>query len=107
MSSVTSYHQNGRRFLNKNFVHGITGILSPTEYHGFRHRILNTNLLFQKIRQNQLSLCQPLVTSSRSLVIRFKKSLKKRKIEEDEFDPMDPSSYSDAPRGGWGVGLKK
>ncbi|CAK9862038.1 unnamed protein product, partial [Sphagnum jensenii] len=24
----------------------------------------------------------------------------------DGLDPMDPSSYSDAPRGGWGVGLK-
>jgi len=27
---------------------------------------------------------------------------KKRAHEEDdELDPMDPSSYSDAPRGGW------
>ncbi|XP_010256838.1 PREDICTED: uncharacterized protein LOC104596944 isoform X2 [Nelumbo nucifera] len=26
--------------------------------------------------------------------------------EDDELDPMDPSSYSDAPRGGWVVGLK-
>ncbi|XVF40868.1 hypothetical protein PTKIN_Ptkin01aG0151100 [Pterospermum kingtungense] len=26
--------------------------------------------------------------------------------EDDELDPMDPSSYSDAPRGGWIVGLK-
>lgn len=26
--------------------------------------------------------------------------------ENDELDPMDPSSYSDAPRGGWVVGLK-
>lgn len=24
----------------------------------------------------------------------------------DEFDPMDPSSYSDAPKGGWGSGLE-
>jgi len=23
--------------------------------------------------------------------------------EDDELDPMDPSSYSDAPRGGWYV----
>lgn len=23
----------------------------------------------------------------------------------DELDPLDPSSYSDAPRGGWSVGL--
>jgi len=38
---------------------------------------------------------------------KVQKKSKKRKIEEDEFDPMDPSSYSDAPRGGWGVGLKK
>ncbi|XP_076816704.1 polyglutamine-binding protein 1-like [Clavelina lepadiformis] len=27
--------------------------------------------------------------------------------EPEEFDPMDPSSYSDAPRGNWSVGLKK
>jgi len=27
--------------------------------------------------------------------------------EEDEVDPMDPSSYSDAPRGDWGRGLPK
>ncbi|RAL48157.1 hypothetical protein DM860_005581 [Cuscuta australis] len=26
--------------------------------------------------------------------------------EDEELDPMDPSSYSDAPRGGWVVGLK-
>lgn len=31
-----------------------------------------------------------------------KKMSKKRAHEEDdELDPMDPSSYSDAPRGGW------
>ncbi len=24
-----------------------------------------------------------------------------------EFDPMDPSSYSDAPAGGWGAGMSK
>ncbi|XP_058771348.1 uncharacterized protein LOC131644774 isoform X2 [Vicia villosa] len=36
-----------------------------------------------------------------------KKMSKKRALEEDdELDPMDPSSYSDAPRGGWVVGLK-
>ncbi|KAE8725185.1 hypothetical protein F3Y22_tig00009009pilonHSYRG00207 [Hibiscus syriacus] len=26
--------------------------------------------------------------------------------DDDELDPMDPSSYSDAPRGGWIVGMK-
>ncbi|KAI0522816.1 hypothetical protein KFK09_005201 [Dendrobium nobile] len=36
-----------------------------------------------------------------------KKDYKKRAFnEDDELDPMDPSSYSDAPRGGWVVGLK-
>mmetsp|Transcript_7540 Transcript_7540/g.14814 ORF Transcript_7540/g.14814 Transcript_7540/m.14814 type:complete len:277 (-) Transcript_7540:75-905(-) len=25
---------------------------------------------------------------------------------EDELDPMDPSAYSDAPKGGWSVGLE-
>jgi len=33
-----------------------------------------------------------------------KKGGKKRAYtEDDELDPMDPSSYSDAPRGGWYV----
>ncbi|KAL8459455.1 hypothetical protein ACS0TY_036807 [Phlomoides rotata] len=37
----------------------------------------------------------------------YKKDNKKRAYsEDDELDPMDPSSYSDAPRGGWVVGLK-
>jgi len=32
----------------------------------------------------------------------------KRKVKIDqEFDPMDPSSYSDAPKGDWSAGLKK
>ncbi|XAR49590.1 hypothetical protein NMG60_11032842 [Bertholletia excelsa] len=36
-----------------------------------------------------------------------RKDYKKRAhAEDDELDPMDPSSYSDAPRGGWVVGLK-
>ncbi|KAK2976150.1 hypothetical protein RJ640_012360 [Escallonia rubra] len=36
-----------------------------------------------------------------------KRGSKKRDFsEDDELDPMDPSSYSDAPRGGWVVGLK-
>ncbi|XP_043699719.1 uncharacterized protein LOC122650371 isoform X2 [Telopea speciosissima] len=36
-----------------------------------------------------------------------KKDFKKRTFADDEeLDPMDPSSYSDAPRGGWVVGLK-
>ncbi|XP_058087225.1 uncharacterized protein LOC131234396 isoform X2 [Magnolia sinica] len=36
-----------------------------------------------------------------------RKDHKKRTYSEDEeLDPMDPSSYSDAPRGGWVVGLK-
>ncbi|XP_074306812.1 uncharacterized protein LOC141642047 [Silene latifolia] len=35
------------------------------------------------------------------------RSHKKRSYSEDEeLDPMDPSAYSDAPRGGWVVGLK-
>ncbi|KAI4381575.1 hypothetical protein MLD38_007636 [Melastoma candidum] len=35
-----------------------------------------------------------------------KDSRKRTYSEDDELDPMDPSSYSDAPRGGWVVGLK-
>lgn len=30
-------------------------------------------------------------------------SRKRAYTEDDELDPMDPSSYSDAPRGGWYV----
>ena len=37
---------------------------------------------------------------------RGKSNPKKRTYSEDEeLDPMDPSSYSDAPRGGWYVHL--
>lgn len=37
----------------------------------------------------------------------YKKDHRKRvPSDSDELDPMDPSSYSDAPRGGWVVGLK-
>nr|XP_043606990.1 uncharacterized protein LOC122578982 [Erigeron canadensis] len=35
-----------------------------------------------------------------------KDSRKRAHADDDELDPMDPSSYSDAPRGGWVVGLK-
>ncbi|KAG6580903.1 Polyglutamine-binding protein 1, partial [Cucurbita argyrosperma subsp. sororia] len=35
-----------------------------------------------------------------------RESRKRSHSEDDELDPMDPSSYSDAPRGGWVVGLK-
>ncbi|XP_021624042.1 polyglutamine-binding protein 1 isoform X2 [Manihot esculenta] len=35
-----------------------------------------------------------------------RESRKRAHTEDDELDPMDPSSYSDAPRGGWVVGLK-
>ncbi|XP_047327682.1 uncharacterized protein LOC124931293 isoform X2 [Impatiens glandulifera] len=36
-----------------------------------------------------------------------KKDPKRRTYDDDEdLDPMDPSAYSDAPRGGWVVGLK-
>ncbi|XP_024031122.1 uncharacterized protein LOC21410519 isoform X1 [Morus notabilis] len=35
-----------------------------------------------------------------------RESRKRAYSEDDELDPMDPSSYSDAPRGGWVVGLK-
>ncbi|KAL3845497.1 hypothetical protein ACJIZ3_002900 [Penstemon smallii] len=35
-----------------------------------------------------------------------KENKKRAHSEDDELDPMDPSSYSDAPRGGWVVGLK-
>eukprot|EP00262_Sarcandra_glabra_P017746 TRINITY_DN6179_c0_g1_i1.p1 TRINITY_DN6179_c0_g1~~TRINITY_DN6179_c0_g1_i1.p1 ORF type:complete len:557 (-),score=128.05 TRINITY_DN6179_c0_g1_i1:603-2273(-) len=35
-----------------------------------------------------------------------KDNRKRAHTDDDELDPMDPSSYSDAPRGGWVVGLK-
>ncbi|XP_010767671.1 polyglutamine-binding protein 1, partial [Notothenia coriiceps] len=34
-------------------------------------------------------------------------SKNKRGRKEDEMDPMDPSAYSDAPRGNWSTGLPK
>lgn len=30
-----------------------------------------------------------------------------RRGDSGKFDPMDPSSYSDAPRGSWSSGLEK
>ncbi|XP_057547600.1 uncharacterized protein LOC130826085 [Amaranthus tricolor] len=46
-------------------------------------------------------------SSSRPPVGKGGRYNKKRTYSEDEeLDPMDPSSYSDAPRGGWVVGLK-
>jgi polyglutamine-binding protein 1 len=35
----------------------------------------------------------------------LKASGRSRAQGRDEVDPMDPSAYSDAPRGGWGAGL--
>jgi polyglutamine-binding protein 1 len=32
-----------------------------------------------------------------------RESKKRAYNDDDELDPMDPSSYSDAPRGGWYV----
>jgi len=32
---------------------------------------------------------------------------RKKAAADDEFDPMDPSSYSDAPKGSWTTGLKQ
>nr|BAM08271.1 poly-glutamine binding protein-1 [Xenopus tropicalis] len=43
--------------------------------------------------------------SRREEVAPYPKSKKGRK--EEELDPMDPSAYSDAPRGTWSTGLPK
>ncbi|KAK9725950.1 hypothetical protein RND81_05G179900 [Saponaria officinalis] len=53
-------------------------------------------------------ICPPQRLSSRPPINKGGgRSHKKRAYaEDDELDPMDPSSYSDAPRGGWVVGLK-
>ncbi|KAH9610335.1 hypothetical protein KSS87_005324 [Heliosperma pusillum] len=52
--------------------------------------------------------CPPQRSSSRPPINKGGgRSHKKRShAEDEELDPMDPSSYSDAPRGGWVVGLK-
>jgi len=39
--------------------------------------------------------------------IDVKTAAKKKRTHDDEFDPMDPSAYSDAPKGNWATGLKK
>lgn len=50
---------------------------------------------------------KPRLTSKPPFAKFSKKDQRRRgPSETDELDPMDPSSYSDAPRGGWGVGLK-
>ncbi|XP_059280252.1 uncharacterized protein LOC132034050 [Lycium ferocissimum] len=55
----------------------------------------------EKKFQTQRSTFKPPMSKSN------KKDKRKRTYDEDdELDPMDPSSYSDAPRGGWVVGLK-
>ncbi|XP_062891446.1 polyglutamine-binding protein 1 [Mobula hypostoma] len=38
---------------------------------------------------------------------RHSRSKKGRDRKEDSVDPMDPSAYSDAPRGSWSTGLPK
>ncbi|CAM9640859.1 unnamed protein product [Rangifer tarandus platyrhynchus] len=37
----------------------------------------------------------------------YPKSKKAASRKDEELDPMDPSSYSDAPRGTWSTGLPK
>ncbi|XP_039631537.1 polyglutamine-binding protein 1 [Polypterus senegalus] len=37
----------------------------------------------------------------------YTKAKKGRERKDEEVDPMDPSSYSDAPRGTWSTGLPK
>jgi len=38
---------------------------------------------------------------------RVKPVKRKKAPKEEEFDPMDPSSYADVPRGKWSMGLKR
>ncbi|XP_048475851.1 polyglutamine-binding protein 1 [Rhincodon typus] len=38
---------------------------------------------------------------------RYPKGRKGRERKDDSLDPMDPSAYSDAPRGSWSTGLPK
>eukprot|EP01025_Chloroclados_australasicus_P001510 TRINITY_DN10391_c0_g1_i2.p1 TRINITY_DN10391_c0_g1~~TRINITY_DN10391_c0_g1_i2.p1 ORF type:complete len:421 (+),score=30.90 TRINITY_DN10391_c0_g1_i2:221-1483(+) len=45
------------------------------------------------------------LTCKNQVMMQQQKRHKKKKRQE-ELDPMDPASYSDAPRGGWGVGLQ-
>ncbi|KAJ3695697.1 hypothetical protein LUZ60_001074 [Juncus effusus] len=65
--------------------------------------------------QRNQSAQEPLATEQRNTAAKNgpgskppsgRKNKKRTYSEEDEVDPMDPSSYSDAPRGGWVVGLK-
>ncbi|CAM9863866.1 unnamed protein product [Lampetra fluviatilis] len=37
----------------------------------------------------------------------YQKGKRRDKKEKEELDPMDPSAYSDAPRGNWSAGLQR
>jgi len=37
----------------------------------------------------------------------FNKSRGRKRVKENDIDPMDPAAYSDIPRGGWSDGLNK
>lgn len=38
---------------------------------------------------------------------RYRGKAERRQAREPRIDPMDPASYSDAPRGSWSSGLEK
>lgn len=62
-------------------------------------------IIFIEIENIHCSYIAPPRSSSKPPVGRGNKRDHRKRTysEDDELDPMDPSSYSDAPRGGWYV----
>ncbi|OVA14531.1 WW domain [Macleaya cordata] len=69
-----------------------------------RHQVSNT----ANNKEDSSNIVSKNRSSSKPPMGKGNKSFNKKRsyTEDDELDPMDPSSYSDAPRGGWVVGLK-
>ncbi|KAF5205882.1 Polyglutamine-binding protein [Thalictrum thalictroides] len=98
------------------------GLVQASGYCNHCARVLNLpyhHLSPNLNNQHQISNGSKMIEDSSNLVSKHrssskppmgkggKRDYKKRSYtEDDELDPMDPSSYSDAPRGGWVVGLK-
>ncbi|GAU34358.1 hypothetical protein TSUD_20650 [Trifolium subterraneum] len=86
------------------------GLVQSWGYCNHCTRLLNLpqcQYLSSSLNNQQSSAAHPMENSDKTASKPSKKLGKKRAPEEDdELDPMDPSSYSDAPRGGWVVGLK-
>ncbi|KMZ62994.1 hypothetical protein ZOSMA_42G00350 [Zostera marina] len=72
----------------------------PSSNITLNQQISNTSIAENSSLSNRSSAKPPLGRGNKGA------GRKRVRAERDDLDPMDPSSYSDAPRGGWVVGLK-